>query len=70
MRKRGGSIYISFTDDFSILQSNYHLQTHKYRGILSVHCPHVVGSSLDNLFENGLVPRFCRFDIGIAYSLI
>ena len=70
MRKRGDSIYISFTDNFSILQSSYHLQTHKYRGILSVHRPRVVGFSLDNLFENGLVPRFCRFDIGIAYSPI
>ena len=70
MRKRGDSIYISLTDDFSILQSSYRLQTHKYHGILSVHHPCVVGFSLDNLFENGLVPQFCRFDIGIAYSPI
>ena len=68
MRKRGDSIYISLTDDFSILQSSYCLQTHKYCGILSVHHPRVVGFSLDNLFENGLVPRFCRFNIGIVCS--
>ena len=62
MRKRGDSIYI-FMGDVSILQSSYHLQTHKCRGILSVHHPFVVGFFLDSLFESGPVPQFCRFDI-------
>ena len=58
--------YLYFTGGFSILLLSCHLLTHKYRGILSVHHPCVVGYFfLDNLFESNLVPQFCRFDIGI-----
>ena len=49
--------YLYFTGGFTILLLSCCLQTHKYRGILSVHRPHVVGSSLDNLFENGIGNR-------------
>ena len=70
MRKKGG-FYLYFTGGFSILLLSCHLQTHKYRGILSVCHPHVVGYFfLDNLFGNDLVPQFCRFNIGIPYSPI
>ena len=70
VRKRGDSIYISLQAISAFSSQVTVFKPIGIRGILSVHRPCVVGFSLDNLFENGLVPRFCRFDIGILYSHI